>query len=81
MKVLIKGSQTEKRLDLLLSLTGIDSPNKIEALNMHLVAGWDAGISARTNVVDVGNFSRCLATLEEVAQTVEQIKELDWSHL
>lgn len=84
MKYLSQACESEQRLTLLLSLTSISSQPVIQALRDHLQANW-RGLSdtsaAALNGVQLPNFNRALKTLNAVAATVEQIKDLDWQHL
>lgn len=84
MRYLTQGAESEQRLTLLLSLTSISSKPVIQALRDHLQKDW-RGLSdtsaAALNGVQLPNFNRALKTLNAVATTVEQIKDLDWQHL
>ncbi|MEQ3513606.1 PapB/FocB family fimbrial expression transcriptional regulator [Pseudoalteromonas sp. BZB3] len=77
MKYLFKGMQTQERFELLLSLTRIQSESLINALNDYLVRGMDKKAAALANGVEMPNFSAALKKLEEKAQIIEKIKELD----
>jgi hypothetical protein len=81
MRYLTQGGQTDERLHLLLSLTKISSENVREALRDYLVRGFNDATAALINDVKPSNFNRALASLEQVAATVEQIKQLDLSAL
>lgn len=81
MRYLTQGGQTAERLQLLFSLTRIASDDIKAALNDYLVLGVSDATASRLNGVAQSNFSRALNGLEEVAATVERIKEIDWRHL
>ncbi|MGB0858384.1 MAG: PapB/FocB family fimbrial expression transcriptional regulator [Pseudoalteromonas spongiae] len=78
MNYLFKGSQTQQRLDLLLSFCKIKSDDIKSALSDYLVRGIDKKSAAVLNGVPAPNFSRALSQLNSKAEVVEQIKELDW---
>jgi ribosomal protein L11 methylase PrmA len=79
MKYLIQGCESAERLQLLLQLTNIESSDIIAALNDHFVTGHQDTVSAIRNGIKKSNLSRAIARLEQVAFTVEQIKEIDWA--
>jgi hypothetical protein len=79
MNVLLKGGQSLKRLELLLQLTLIKSDNMKDALKSYLVDGLTESATASLHGVDRNNFVRALAKLNEKAQIVELIKEVDWA--
>jgi hypothetical protein len=81
MKYLTQGGESRDRFALLLSLTKISSEPLQDALADHLCAGLSDTAAAAMNGVQLSNFNRALATLNQVAETVEQIKTLDWQHL
>tara|TARA_R110001583_G_scaffold92644_1_gene235311 strand:+ start:25 stop:288 length:264 start_codon:yes stop_codon:yes gene_type:complete len=81
MKYLIQGREPAERLQLLLQLTNIESPDIVATLNDHFVIGHQDTVAAIRNNVKKSNLSRAIARLEQVAFTVEQIKELDWQKL
>ena len=76
-KVLLAGSETKPRFDLLLKLKSFRSENVISALKDHLVDGVSETAAAALNSVDIANFRRSLSALEDTASIVEQIKEID----
>ena len=53
------------------------SEAKQAALFDHLSHGMRKPVAAALNGVDLKNFNRALATLNEVAEIVEQVKECD----
>ncbi|WP_396180192.1 PapB/FocB family fimbrial expression transcriptional regulator [Flavobacterium sp.] len=81
MRYLTQGGQTAERLQLLFSLTRIASDDIKAALSDYLVRGLSDATASSLNGVAQSNFNRALNGLEEVAATVERIKEIDWRHL
>jgi hypothetical protein len=79
MNVLLQGGQSLKRLELLLQLTLIKSEKMKKALKSYLVDGLNESATASLHGVDRNNFIRALAKLNEKAQIVELIKEVDWA--
>jgi hypothetical protein len=79
MNVLLQGGQSSKRLELLLQLTLIKSDNMKAALKSYLVDGLTESATASLHCVDRNNFIRALTKLNEKAQIVELIKEVDWA--
>jgi hypothetical protein len=79
MKCLIQGCEPAEHLLLLLQLTNIESPDIVAALHDHFVAGHQDAVAAIRNSIKKSNLSRAIARLEQVAFTVEQIKEIDWA--
>jgi hypothetical protein len=78
---LFKGQQTKERLDILLSLTKINSENMQEALYDHFVRGMDESAAALINEIKKPNLTKSINRLNDVASKVEKVKELDWRHL
>lgn len=78
MQRLIPGIESEKRVELMLELTDITSSGIKSALVNHLTLGHPVETSALLSKVESSNVSRALASLNEVADIVEKIKELDW---
>lgn len=78
MNYLMQGGETEERLALLIKLTSIRSEDIKYALVDHLVKGMPDATAASLNDVPQSNFNRAFNKLNEVAETVERIKELDW---
>jgi hypothetical protein len=78
MRYIVQGSQTQERLDWLLKLTRIASEDVITALRLHLVTGLAESTAALVADVKLSNLKRALDTLNETAEAVEKIKEIDW---
>ncbi|GAA79252.1 hypothetical protein EU508_08175 [Pseudoalteromonas fuliginea] len=78
MNYLYKGSQSQERLDALLSFGKSTSEDIKAALSDYLVRGISKTNAATLNGVKGPNFTRALNRLEVVASKVEKIKELDW---
>lgn len=79
MQRLLAGMESAKRVELLLSLTSIRSEGTRGAVLDHLVRGHAVAQAAALNGERDNNIRRALVTLEGVADTVEQIKEIDWA--
>lgn len=77
MKYLFAGNQTEQRFTLLLSLTSITSEKIIDGLRYHLVKGHPLEQAALLAEVKKNNLSRAVDTLNDAAEIVETIKEID----
>ena len=78
MKYLYKGSQSQERLDVLLSFGKSTSEDIKSALSDHLVRGIGKANAATLNGVPGPNLTRALKRLEVTAGKVEKIKEHDW---
>ena len=78
MKYLYRGSQSQERLDVLLSFGKSTSEDIKAALSDYLVRGISKTNAATLNGVPGPNFTRALKRLEVVAGKVEEVKELDW---
>ena len=74
-----QGSESPERFELLVSLTGLRSPSQIGALRDHLVKSvpLDAAM-VFYGVTNKSNLERDLIKINEIATTVEKIKEIDW---
>tara|TARA_R110000751_G_C13794200_1_gene482641 strand:- start:24009 stop:24260 length:252 start_codon:yes stop_codon:yes gene_type:complete len=77
-KYLYRGSQSQERLDVLLSFGKSTSEDIKAALSDYLVRGISKTNAATLNGVPGPNFTRALKRLEVVAGKVEEVKELDW---
>ena len=74
-----QGSESPERFDLLVSLTGLRSPSQIGALRDHLVKGVPLDAAMVLNgVTNKSNLERDLDKINDIATTVEKIKEIDW---
>ncbi|MFK3858571.1 hypothetical protein [Pseudoalteromonas rhizosphaerae] len=78
MKYLHKGSQSQERLDALLSFGKSTSEDIKAALSDYLVRGINKTNAATLNGVPGPNFTRALKRLEVITGKIEKIKELDW---
>lgn len=81
MMKLLRGREPERRIELLIMLTDMSSENVKEALKLHLSKGLTQELAAYMQSVPQGNVSRAVDTLNDVATIVEEIKQIDWSHL
>jgi len=74
-----QGSESPERFELLVSLTGLRSPIQIGALRDHLVKGVPLdGAMVLNEVTNKSNLERDLIKINDIATTVEKIKEIDW---
>lgn len=78
MNYLVRGGESKERVKLLLKLTRVNSENVVDAIIDHLFTGHSESHSAALNDITQSNFNRAMSRLNEVAGTVEAIKELDW---
>lgn len=78
MRYVSAGSESQERLTLLLSQTGIRSEKTISALSDHLVKGVDLKTASIANGVSVSNLERDIDKVNDVAAFVVAIEELDW---
>lgn len=81
MRYITQGSESSERYELLISLTRISSEDIKAALKDYLVTGLADTTASAINGVQLSNFTRALKTVNDIAATVEQIKELDWARL
>ena len=81
MKTLQQGMEQVERVNILISLTNIESEDIKQALIDHLSRGHSASVSSSLNSVQPSNFSMALSILEEVAKKIELIKEIDYRHI
>lgn len=77
MRILVQGLESKEKVELLLQLTRIDSENIQSALVAHLCKGHKEDDAAMLNDVPRQNFNRALKRLNNVAEVVQQIKELE----
>lgn len=78
MNYLISGFESKERVDLLISLTKINSEQLKDSIIDHLCAGHSEKDAVSLNGVTQSNFNRAMKKLNDVAGIVEKIKELDW---
>jgi hypothetical protein len=81
MNYLITGSEPLRKIELLISLTKIDSDNIKSAIEDVFVRGIRIGDSATINSVQQSDLSKYVKRIYKIAETVEQIKEIDWEKL
>lgn len=76
------GSQSQERFNLLINQTGLRSENQIAALCDYLVKG--VSLEACCTIHDIrnkSNLERDLEKINQVAEFVEKIKEIDWEKI
>jgi hypothetical protein len=71
----LPGLESARKVELLLSLTQIDSEQIIDAIHNHLVDGMNESTAAAVNQVPKGNLKRNMNTLNDVYKTVGEITE------
>ncbi|NMD52698.1 hypothetical protein HG547_13865 [Shewanella sp. DNRA4] len=81
MNYLLPGFESKRRIELLLSLTRISSPEVIAALTLHYTSALPAERAAARHGIEVSNFMRGQKKLEQIAATVEAIKAIYWAKL
>lgn len=81
MYYLLPGFESKRRIELLLSLTRISSPDVIAALTLHYTSALPAERAAARHGIEVSNFMRGQKKLEQIAAKVEAIKAIDWAKL
>ena len=81
MNYLIAGGESNERVELLLSLTKINSEPLRDSIVDHLCVGHAEKDAVLLNGVTQSNFNRAMKKLNDVAGIVEKIKELDWERL
>lgn len=78
MLYLLAGSEPERKIDLLLSLTRITSEPTIAALKLHYTTGLDPERCAARYFIELSNLMRAQNTFNSTMGVVEAIKEIDW---
>ncbi|NRA81173.1 MAG: hypothetical protein HRU18_23480 [Pseudoalteromonas sp.] len=78
MRYLLAGMESAERVNLLLSLTKINSEGKIKGIHLILVDGKSEVSASVLSGILQQNLNDAISTLEEVASKVEAIKNLDW---
>lgn len=78
MNYLLSGGESKERVELLLSLTKINSEPLRNSITDHLCDGYADKYAYSRNGVAQSNFVRAMKTMNKVAGIVEAIKDLDW---
>lgn len=78
MLYLLAGSEPERKLDLLLSLTRITSEPTIAALKLHYTTGLAEERCGARHFIELSNLNRAQSTINSTMGIVESIKEIDW---
>lgn len=76
--ILLPGMETEKGIDILISLTRMNSDNMRHALMRHYVNGWSDATACSCSGVSLSNFSRDSKKLNEVARLIDTYHELNY---
>ncbi len=77
MKALTPGCESEEKIDLIISLTGMKSKPMIKSLKKHLVDGVAEKYACTFNGTIQQNFNRDLKKLNVVADTLAKINAID----
>lgn len=75
------GTESEKRIKLLLLMVGKFNENTQEALIRHFTTGMTIDMCCCLHDIKIPNFMRSINRLNEMNDLVEQVKELDIYHL
>ncbi len=78
MNYLLCGGESPERLRLLMTLTKMNSDSMNDALIDYFVKGHAEKECVIINGVTQSNFNRAVSRLNQVAETVEKIKEINW---
>jgi len=78
MKHLVQGAEKTEKIDLLISLTSLDSEDMRSAMVDHFCRNMKRSDSALINNVKEPNLSRDIKKINEVAGKLERLKEMDW---
>jgi hypothetical protein len=74
-----QGGESSERFDLLIGQTGIRSENQINALRDHLVRGMSLeDACSYRDIKNKSNLERDLLKVNEIAEFVVKIEDLDW---
>lgn len=76
--IFLPGCEKPEKIERLLKLTRFKSEDVVLALTEHLIKGSSPSMAAASFRVDDSNFRRALKKLEDTAQLVEEIKDIDW---
>lgn len=75
-----QGGESPERFNLLIGQTGLRSENQVEALRDHLVRGMSLEDAfSHRDIKNKSNLERDLLKVNEVAEFVVKIEELDWA--
>ncbi len=78
MNYLIKGEELKEKIEILISLTGLDSEPMEAAMVDHFCRNMSKSHAAALNGVQQSNLSRDIKKIDIVAGKLERLKELDW---
>lgn len=77
LKWLIRGTQTEERVDALLAFTKTTSEPTISAVKDYLVRGMRLSSAAALNGIDKSNLRTKLNSLDDVEEKHQTLKQID----
>lgn len=78
MNYLLPGFESINRIESILSLTRISSPEVIAALKLHYTTSLPAERCTARHKVELSNFVRNQKKLEKTAAVIESVKAIDW---
>ncbi|MCG9697455.1 hypothetical protein [Shewanella sp. Isolate11] len=78
MNYLLPGHEPAAKIRIVIALTRMTSQPQIDALTEHYVNGLPTERAAARFGIDLANFTRAQKRLEEVAEQIEKVKEIDW---
>jgi hypothetical protein len=78
MNYLLPGFESINRIESILSLTRISSPEVIAALKLHYTTSLPAERCTARHKVKLSNFVRNQKKLEKTAAVIESVKAIDW---
>jgi hypothetical protein len=79
--MLVQGMESEKSIDLLISMTKIKSDSVVSAIKMHFVGGAQVQAAADTYDLSKGNLSRDIKKINEIAAKINQYFEINYSKM
>ncbi len=74
LKYLMSGVESRRTVDLMLSITRIESESVINAIRAHLVNGMSMAGAALINDVPKQNLARAMVALEKVAEVMHKLQ-------
>ncbi|MGO1190314.1 PapB/FocB family fimbrial expression transcriptional regulator [Vibrio casei] len=77
MNYLLCGGESKRRVEILLELTSISSEPIIKAIHRYLVDGYSESELRDIFGISQSNFNRALKKLNNVAELIEEVKDID----
>jgi hypothetical protein len=79
--MLVQGMESEKSIDLLISMTKIKSEPVIDALKAHFVEGSHVQIAAEKNGLEKSNLTRDIKKINVIAVKMNEYFEINYSKM